>query len=441
MAGLKQIKARILPRTLYGRSLMIIVLPVVLIQLIVGYIFLDRHWDSMSDKLAYAVAGEVDLLTNAYKQAPNAATKASVAAAAHSLAMDLTAEEGKVEPTHADRPAWYSVNRKLQEMLERKLDKPFTLVPLDDNRRFEVRVQLDEAHVLRFVCYYNRVSSPTTYIFLLWLIGSSIILTAVAVIFMRNQVRPIHRLAIAAEKLGKGQDIHDFKMEGAREVRQAGRAFVDMRDRIRRQIEQRTAMLAGVSHDLRTPLTRMKLELEMMKETAPRANLLNDLAEMEKMLEGYLTFARGQGGESTELVDMRALLDRLVANTRRQGGAVQLDAPEKLTARVRPVALERALSNLVSNACKYAKHVWIAAHAGAEDIEITVDDDGPGIPQDLRDEVFKPFYRLEKSRNPKTGGVGLGLSIAQDIVHGHGGEIHLADSPHGGLRATVRLPL
>jgi two-component system osmolarity sensor histidine kinase EnvZ len=200
-------------------------------------------------------------------------------------------------------------------------------------------------------------------------------------------------------------------------------------------------MLAGVSHDLRTPLTRMKLQLAMMKQASGSDNLRQDLEEMEKMLEGYLTFARGEGNESTELTDMKSVLDRIVSNAKRQGYDIQTSYADRLMIRVRPVAIERALANVISNACKYAKHVWVNAHEQSEAIEIFVDDDGPGIPEELRDEVFKPFYRLEKSRNPKTGGVGLGLSIAQDIVNSHGGEIFLEASNRGGLRVVVRLPL
>ncbi|MBU6476249.1 MAG: HAMP domain-containing protein, partial [Alphaproteobacteria bacterium] len=295
--------------------------------------------------------------------------------------------------------------------------------------------------VVRFLSSDDRLMDPRTYIFILWLIGSAIVLMAVAVVFMRNQIRPIHRLALAAEKLGKGQDLANFKVEGAREVRQAGRAFLDMRDRIRRQIDHRTAMLAGVSHDLRTPLTRMKLQLAMQQASPENDNLRQDIEEMEKMLEGYLAFARGGGNEPTELVDMRFVLARIAANARRQGAEIAETCVDHAPLRARPVAIERALSNIVSNACKYAQHVRIGLTTEPEAVEVTVDDDGPGIPAAQREDVFKPFFRLEKSRNPKTGGVGLGLSIAQDIINAHGGEISLADSDMGGLKVIVRLPV
>jgi two-component system osmolarity sensor histidine kinase EnvZ len=440
----KAIKQRVLPRTLYGRSLMIIVMPILLLQMIVAYIFIDRHWDSMSDKLVFALAGEIRMVTGQIKQAATPEEIDGIARqASANLDLLITLEEGKVETLHspARGPAWYSVEGKLQKALALNLKEPFVLTDLPESKQFDVSVQIDDRHVLKYRSFDRRLTSPTTYIFILWLVGSSIILMAVAVIFMRNQIRPIHRLAIAAEKLGKGQDVADFKPAGAREVRKAARAFLDMRDRIRRQIEQRTAMLAGVSHDLRTPLTRMKLQLAMAKATPENDNLRQDLEEMEKMLEGYLTFARGEGNEATERVDMKTVLERITGNARRQGYAIETSYAGELALWARPVAIERALANLVSNACKYAKHVWVEARAQEEAIEVFVDDDGPGIPKDQRDEVFRPFYRLEKSRNPKTGGVGLGLSIAQDIIHSHGGEIYLEQSPKGGLRAVVRLPV
>jgi two-component system osmolarity sensor histidine kinase EnvZ len=300
-------------------------------------------------------------------------------------------------------------------------------------------VQLGGGRVARILCPDNRLSSATTYIFFLWMLGGATVLSGIAVAFMRNQIRPIRRLAIAAEKFGKGQDVASFRPEGAAEVRQASRAFLEMKDRLKRQIEQRTAMLAGVSHDLRTPLTRMRLQLAMSRD-AESENLLEDIAEMEKMIEGYLTFAKGEGGESPEATDISSILDRVIAGARRQGYDVQAASMEKMHLRLRPMAVERAVSNVVSNACKYAKRVWVSAYMQSDAFEIAVDDDGPGIPPDQREDVFRPFYRIEKSRNKKTGGIGLGLSIAREVIHGHGGEIFLEDSNRGGLRVVIRLP-
>lgn len=444
MAGLKSFKEKLLPRSLYARSLMIIVLPIVILQAIVAGIFIDRHWSTMSDKLVFAVSGEIRLIAAQLRQADTPEARAAIIREADE-ALDISVRVvGKKPAARRSRLteglSWYSIEGKLKRALEDQLDERFSIAAYPKDKMFEVRVPLDDKQDMLFRSYNRRLVSPATYVFILWLVGSSIILMTVSVAFMRNQIRPIHRLALAAEKLGKGQDVANFKVEGAREVRQAAQAFLDMQGRIRRQIDQRTTMLAGVSHDLRTPITRMKLQLALMKTSADTENLRQDVEEMERMLEGYLDFARGAGDEQTELADLKAMIERIVANAKRQGFAVEGTYTGDLALRVRSVAVERALVNIVSNACKYAKHAWVGARGDAQGVEVIIDDDGPGIPPAQREDVFKPFYRLEKSRNPKTGGVGLGLSIAQDIVTGHGGDIRLEKSPRGGLRAIIRLP-
>jgi two-component system osmolarity sensor histidine kinase EnvZ len=263
----------------------------------------------------------------------------------------------------------------------------------------------------------------------------------VATIFMRNQVKPIRRLAVAADNFGKGRDVTQFKPEGAREVRQAASAFLAMRERISRQISQRTDMLAGVSHDLRTPLTRMKLQLAMIKQTDGAKELSSDVDEMEHMLEGYLAFARGEGTETPRSSDVSTVLNEVVTQAHRKSKAVDLHTEGELIVPLRPQAFKRCMTNLIDNAIRYANHVTVRAGTRGNAIEITVDDDGPGIPEDQREDVFKSFYRIDNSRNPETGGVGLGLTIARDVIRSHGGDITLSDSPLSGLRARVRLPL
>lgn len=447
MVGLnwKNLKQKLLPRSLFGRSLMIIVIPVLLMQMVVAYIFFNRHWDSMSDKLVFALVGEIEMMTHQIEQSPSSAvTLKMIKDASTGLDILVSVERQKpnaIVPMKKGSIALYSIEEKLQAALKQKLTLPFYINASPQDRWFEITVQLDKHTVVKFLCYKRRLTSPTTYIFVLWLVGISILLMLVSVLFLRNQIRPIRRLALAAEKLGKGQDITILKPEGAREVRQAARAFLEMRDRIRRQIEQRTILLAGVSHDLRTPLTRMKLQLAMMKESTEIANLRQDLDDMEKMLEGYLTFAKGDGNEASETADLSAILERIVGNARRQGADIQASYGGRILIKIRPIAIERALANIINNAQKYASHIWINIYEQSEMVEITIDDDGKGIAPEQRAEVFKPFYRLEKSRNPKTGGIGLGLSIAQDIIHSHGGEIFLEDSNRGGLRVVVKLPL
>lgn len=437
---------KMLPRTLFGRSLVIIAMPVLLLQMIVAFVFFDRHWDSMSERLVNALAGEVGLITDQIQRAHSSEQVERIidlAARNMSLRIRISPLDPEALKSEAlfQKIYLFSLNKKLKTGLEKRLREKFAVRPHENSDWFEVIVQLDKERMVTFICPERRLTSATTYIFILWLMGSAVILFGIAILFLRNQIRPIMRLAVAAEKLGKGQDVPDFKPVGASEVRQAAQAFLQMKDRLKRQIEQRTAMLSGVSHDLRTPLTRMKLQLAMEKNSPGLAELKQDIEEMETMIEGYLAFAKGEGNEPVESIDLRHLIERINGKLRRQDYKIEESLPIALTLKTRPMAMERAISNVILNACKYAPNVWVAGSRSDDHVEIVVDDDGPGIPEPLREEVFRPFYRIEKSRNKKTGGTGLGLAIALDIVHSHGGEIILSDSPQGGLRATIRLPL
>lgn len=440
------LKQKLLPRTLFGRSLMIIATPILLLQLIVSFVFFDRHWDSMSSRLVYGLAGEISMITTQLQEAETEVERENIiAAAARSLDIGVHVNEmDEAVLTQGRSPFekfyWFSIDAKLEDALARRLTNKFVLQSSEKEKKFNVILQLNDAEMVTFICPARRLTSSTTYIFILWLIGSAVVLFGIAIVFMRNQIRPIRRLAVAAEKLGKGQDVPDFKPVGASEVRQASHAFLEMKERLKRQIEQRTAMLAGVSHDLRTPLTRMKLQLALSPNDPELENLRQDIAEMERMLEGYLTFAKGEGSEVIEMTDLRDMLDRIIGKSRRQNAKIEENLAEKLMIRLRPMAMERAIANIISNACKYAPKVWVNAYAQSDTIEITVDDNGPGIAEHLREEVFRPFYRIEKSRNKATGGIGLGLAIARDIIHAHGGEIFLETSNQGGLRVVVRLP-
>jgi two-component system, OmpR family, osmolarity sensor histidine kinase EnvZ len=294
--------------------------------------------------------------------------------------------------------------------------------------------------VLQAAVPKKRLFTPTTYIVVLWMAGSSLLLFGVATLFMRNQVKSLRRLASAAESFGKGRDVPNFRLAGATEVRRVGAAFLLMRERIRRQISQRTEMLAGVSHDLRTPLTRMKLELELMEDNPTLAELKSDVAQMQGMVQGYLDFARGEGGETPREVDLPMLLEEVVANARRDGAPVTVAAPEAFAISLRPDAMKRCIANLIANARRYGSHVWVMAVPVRDGIDVLVDDDGPGIPTHRRDDVFRPFFRLDAARSPQTGSVGLGLTIARDVALSHGGDISLEESPQGGLRVRVHLP-
>jgi len=280
-----------------------------------------------------------------------------------------------------------------------------------------------------------------SHIFLAWMVGTSLVLITVAVLFLRNQIRPILRLADAAESVGKGREVPDFRPRGAREVRRAAVAFIEMKRRIERALEQRTAMLAGVSHDLRTILTRFKLELALIGDSPEVDAMKKDVDEMGRMLEAYLAFARGDSGEQSAPTDMGAFLDELKTDTERNGHKSSVNFHGHPIVTVRPAAFKRCLANLVSNAARHAPSISITGHRDHRWLTVTVDDDGPGIAPHLREEVFKPFLRLDDARNQDEGGTGLGLAIARDIARSHGGDITLSDSPLGGLRATVRVPI
>jgi two-component system osmolarity sensor histidine kinase EnvZ len=439
---IKRIAKRILPRTLLGRSLLIIVSPLVLVQVIATWVFYDRHYDTITKRLAQGIAGDVAAIIRVMGPEPDAASrKAADELADFSLWLDITLHEGADLPAEAPPSGWGILDKKLTKALRERL--PYTFAIDTDAKDKKVRIDVDiPVGVLEVQVPRQRLFSSTTYIFIMWMVGSSIVLFGVATIFMRNQVRPIRRLARAADSFGKGRDVPDFKPEGATEVRLAAAAFLQMRSRIKRQIGQRTEMLAGVSHDLRTPLTRMKLQLALLGDSPEAANLASDVAEMERMVEGYLAFARGEGAEQPVRADLGELLGDIVSQmTREKGGRIDLHLEQKLVLPLRPEAVRRCLANLIGNAQRHAELVKVSAGRRKNSIEITIDDDGPGIPEAEREEVFKPFYRLDRSRSPETGGTGLGLTIARDVARSHGGHLVLEDAPGGGLRARLWLPV
>jgi two-component system osmolarity sensor histidine kinase EnvZ len=296
--------------------------------------------------------------------------------------------------------------------------------------------------VLRVFARRSAAYASNAEIFLLWMVGTSSVLLIVAILFLRNQIRPILRLADAAESFGMGREVPSFRPRGALEVRRASQAFIEMKTRIERAMEQRTAMLAGVSHDLRTILTRFKLELALIGDNGPEIEAMKkDVDEMARMLEAYLAFARGDSGETSSPTDMGLFLDDLKAEGDRNGHRVSAVFHGQPIVTVRPAAFKRCVDNLVSNAARHAKTISITGHRDHRWLTVTVDDDGPGIPPAMREAVFKPFLRLDDARNQNEGGTGLGLAIARDIARSHGGDITLSDAPMGGLRATVKVPV
>ena len=437
---------KFLPRGLMGRSLLILITPVLLIQLITSFMFFDRHWTKVTTHLAFAVAGEIAVITSALKDgADTDKVQRIIRYTGDYLELHVAFETRGQLPAQKESSlvqVWeFVVAKKLERELSSMIDDPFVVHSNFANKWLEVFVEIPGG-VIKVGFPQRRLFSSSAYIFLLWVLGTSLLLLIVAVLFMRNQVRPIRKLGVAMDRFGKGRDTPFFKPEGAIEVRQAGTAYLDMRRRIERQISQRTDMLAGVSHDLRTPLTRMKLQVEMMPEGEDRRAMADDIRAMEEMIHGYLDFVRGDGDEESVSLVLKDMLDKLSVQLGKQADVVvHMDLSGEEVLHVRPMAFERALMNLLVNAAHYADAIWVKAYRDGEKLHIQVEDDGPGVPPDQYEEVFKPFKRVDVSRNANTGGVGLGLAITMDIVHAHGGKIWLGESAYGGLCVTMRMPL
>lgn len=431
---------RILPRGLFGRSLLIIVAPLVLLQVIATWAFFDQHLSTVSRRLAQGVAGDIAIAIQLWTDATTPEAKAlALEQVGSPVGMRLRFVPDEILPNDGNQRDSYVANtlsNALDEMVRRPAE-----IDDSDGERVHIAVQL-QSGTLHADVSRKRLFSASSYAFVLWMVGSSFILLTVAGLFMRNQIRPIQRLSEAAVRFGKGQGIGAFKPEGAMEIRRASIEFLRMRERIQRQIHQRTEMLAGVSHDLRTPLTRLKLELALLGVGNDLEAAKADLDEMEGMLDAYLAFVRGEGGEEAAPVDLVDLLQDLAASYRRSGGEIRLDLPESLSMVLRPMAIGRAINNLVGNAGKYAKRpVALSAEIQGSSVLIHVDDDGPGIAADQHEEVFRPFRRLSEARTlDGSASVGLGLTITRDLVRSHGGDVILGASPLGGLRATIRLP-
>jgi two-component system osmolarity sensor histidine kinase EnvZ len=431
--------AAALPKGLYARSLIIIIAPVVLLQSVVAYVFMERHWQLVTQRLSAAVTSDIAALIDIYESYPQDANSETLSRiAAERLVLDVEIRKGDTLPPAGPKPFFSLLDEALSEEIRRQVRRPFWIDTVGRSNLIEIRIQINDG-VMRIMARRSMAYASNSHIFLVWMVGTSLVLLSVAILLLRNQIRPILKLAAAAEDFGRGREI-EFRPRGAREVRQAGHAFIEMKRRIERTVESRTTMLNGVSHDLRTILTRFRLSLALIGETAETEDLRRDIDEMGRMLEGYLAFARGDSGESAAPADLRTLLAELKADAERSGHqcTVEIVGDTEITARVD--AFRRLLFNLVSNAARHGDRIAISANHETRWLVIHVDDDGPGIPADKRDEVFKPFVRLDEARNQDEGGSGLGLAIARDIARSHGGDIILSDGPLGGLRATVRLP-
>jgi two-component system, OmpR family, osmolarity sensor histidine kinase EnvZ len=430
---------RLMPKSLLGRSLLMILIPLVALQAVTFQIFYGSHLDIVSRRLSSAIAGEIAFTTRLMNRFPGRQDHDWILERARDrLGLDITLDRGatlaEAERTNILGP----MDDDLEAALHEAFQAPFTMDWTSDPRSVLISLQVSDG-VLHIVAPRKRLYSTTIYLFVPWVVGTALLLFAVAALFMRNQVRGIRRLARAAEAFGLGRDIPPIRHEGATEVRQAAAAFNRMQDRIRRFLTQRTEMLAGVSHDLRTPLTRLRLTLAMLpKDDAWDEDVIEmtaDVEEMERMVGGYLAFARGEGTEQAKPVDLSAMLTDVATAARRGGANIEIKVPDTLTVSLRADAVKRAITNLVDNARRHAGRVMVSAVARGRSVLVNVDDDGPGIAADRREDVFRPF------QSGSTGGTGLGLTIARDIVRAHGGDISLEDSPLGGLRARVRLPV
>lgn len=424
----------ITPRGLYARSLLMVVLPVALILMLTTFYYYDSHIAEVNRKLGQGIARDVSLVQDYCERREQSAISRNLIATR--LDLTFSCDAPHAVPEEESFLENFSYRSILREELSTRLGMPVVvgLSPNDSliHIRFEAAGRTAEVLIER-----KRAVTITSHFFIVWVIIFSLLMVALAVAFLNQQVRSILRLSEAARAFGRGRDVPDFRPSGATEVRDAARAVMDMKNRLTAFAEQRTAMLAGVSHDLRTPLTRLKLSLAMMDETEEIAAMKADLDDMAMMLEEYLAFAKGEDGDEATPFDLAILVREIAASF---GRNLSVAGPANVPIKGRRLALKRTITNLISNALKYGDTVQVTLVDGPRAIEVHVDDDGPGIPKDRHEEAFRPFSRLDEARTQNASGTGLGLTLARDTARAHGGDLRLSDSPLGGLRASLRLP-
>ncbi len=427
---------KFLPQTLLGRSILILVVPLIILQLIITIIFYNRHWDTITRHRTIDFVKDITLVVESFeknksienqKWTLNNVSEKLQLQTFYKKNVTLNLEQHELKPT--------KLKKYLLENLD-PLNKKFNLEINDKKKLITVMVELDEG-VLEFRASKKRIYSSTTYIFILWMISASIILFIVALLFLKNQIKPIRKLAIAVDRFGKGKNIGNFKPSGAQEVRRVSNAFKIMKERIENSISQRNKMFSSISHDIRTILTRMKLNLELHK--LDKGGLKKDLVEMEQMVEEYLKYAKGEEKEKIQKVNITSLINLIKKRYSKKN--IYFNNGKKINISVRLNSIKRCINNLLSNSLKFSKNIKITCNKKNNYVEIIIDDDGPGIPEKERKKVLQPFYRVEDSRNRDTGGIGLGITIAADIINNHGGNFFLDKSPLGGLRAKIYLPI
>lgn len=439
---LSALRYKMLPRTLFFRTMLLIFIPLIVVQVVSIYAYLDGSWAKVGRRLSENLAANMAFVMQMDDGVNSFEYVRQQASAIYGLDVSFYDNETKHTVWRENKKESPFVTGFLSEALTRQFPLANTEIFLGKHRsNLNILVDTDRGLYV-FNTSVKNIFSSSVFGFVLWMIATSLLLFVVAVLFLRVQVRSIARLAEAAEDFGKGINT-PFKPYGSVEVRRAGLAFTKMKERILRQISERTQMLAGVSHDLRTPLTRMKLQLAMLPQSKENEEFAQDIEEMEKMLDGYLAFVSGEGGEKSTFVDVNELISGILNKYRKNSNAmIRYSTNYEVSAiQGREQALRRAFTNVIENAFHYGKTIAVKLESDDRHLELSVDDDGPGIPADKREEVFKAFYRIEGSRNKETGGVGLGLSIARDIIVSHGGTIELTDSSLGGLRVLICIPL
>ena len=449
IAGAREIFERIAqwadhhsPQTLFARALIIIVVPMLLLQALSAWWFYSQRGDNVTNRLAILLVRDLRMLIALRAQFPDEAHRAWIINhSAQDLLLYVSFRKGIVRPFK--NPEYFDIAaREVQGALEADLKRPYYIDNDIGGEQMLIEIQLNDGDVMDVLVPHLRLTFGSSFAYVIAQLGLALVLFGLAIWFMRRELVPIEHLGVAADALGKGRDVPDFAFSGGtREVRNAATAFHTMRIRLRRSIQQRTEMLAGVSHDLRTPLTRMKLSLALLPESPETQELADDVSDMQRMIEGYLAFARGEGDEDPIPTDLSEILEDVAAGARRNNADIEVYWQGDMNVELRPIAMKRCLTNLVSNALRYGTVVKLQAARGRTSVEIVVDDNGPGIPPDQYEDVFRPFFRLDSSRNVDTGGVGLGLTIARDVARSHGGDVALAASPLGGLRVSVRIPI
>ncbi len=429
------------PKGLYTRALLIIIVPIVLLQSFLVYLFMEWHWQAVTYRLSAATTQEIAMLIDILETQPQVDPERLADMARRNLKLVVQVLPAGELPKRR-KPKFYELlDTTLSKQIRGMIRRPYWIDSVGESRTVEIRVKL-ENKILKVLVPISQTYASNSHIFLVWMVATSFALLSIAVLFLRNQIKPILSLAEAADRFGRGRPApKDFRIRGAREVRAASQAFLDMRDRIERHVEQRTTMLAGVSHDLRTILTRFKLQLALLPP-ADGDPLRADVDEMQQMLEDYLAFAKGDSGEQAKRSNVKKILEEVRATAEPTGKTVHLEIrDDPLIVPVKRAAFKRAVLNLVMNATRFASTISMKAMKTRQFLIVTVEDDGPGIPENKRDEVFRPFHSLDGSRNQNVKSTGLGLAIARDIVRGHGGELTLGESTMGGLKAQIRIPV